>query len=205
LESFNLIVNGLLDLLVPLKKLRVRQRDCPWLSDVSLTRACRLRDIAHRKALKSGSSSDWSSYRSLRNKANSMLRSAKAKYFENLSSSLKSNPGKFWRHFQSLSRSSKPSNDIQLSVTADVFNKYFLSIAHKTVANVKSDVPACEFLEKFLENTPVPPMQFSRVDVETVSSLVANLDVHKTTGADGLSPQFVRASPFYGKVNYCFD
>ena len=98
LESFNLIVNGLLDLLVPLKKLRVRQRDCPWLSDVSLTRARRLHDIAHRKALKSGSSSDWSSYRSLRNKANSMLRSAKANYFENLSSSLKSNPGKFWRH-----------------------------------------------------------------------------------------------------------
>ena len=32
LECFNLIMNGLLDLLVPLKKLRVRQRDCPWLA-----------------------------------------------------------------------------------------------------------------------------------------------------------------------------
>jgi len=91
-----------------------------------------------------------------------------------------------------------------------VFNKHFLLIAHKTVANVRSDVPACEFLEKFLENTPVPPMQFSRVDVETVSSLVANLDVHKATGADGFSLRFVRASPFMARlitvlINQCIE
>ena len=42
-------------------------------------------------------------------------------------------------------------------------------------------------------------MQFSHVDVETVSSLVENLDVHKATGADGLSPRFVRASPFMAR------
>jgi len=51
-----------------------------------------------------------------------------------------------------------------------VFNEYFLSIPHKTIANVTSSMPACEFLEKFLGNKPVPPMQFSRVDVEIVSS-----------------------------------
>ena len=38
-ECFNLIINGLLDLLVPLKKLRVRQKHCPWLFSPSLTRA----------------------------------------------------------------------------------------------------------------------------------------------------------------------
>ena len=38
-ECFNLIINGLLDLLVPLKKLRVRQKDFPWLFSPSLTRA----------------------------------------------------------------------------------------------------------------------------------------------------------------------
>ena len=39
-------------------------------------------DVAHRKALKSGSASDWSSYRQLRNKVNAMLRSVKAEYFQ---------------------------------------------------------------------------------------------------------------------------
>ena len=93
---------GLLDLLVPLKKLRVRQQEYPWLSNGSLASARRLRDIAHRRALKSGSASDWSSYRALHNKVNAMLKSAKAAYFYDLSSSLKSKSGKFWRHFQSL-------------------------------------------------------------------------------------------------------
>ena len=99
-ECFNLIINGLLDLLVPLKNLRVRQRDCPWLSNASLTNARRLHDIVHRKALKSGCLLDWSSYRSLRNKVNSMLRSAKAKYFENLSSSLLPSFGDIFDHCQ---------------------------------------------------------------------------------------------------------
>ena len=47
LTVWNVSVNGLLDLLVPLKKLRARQRDCPWLSNTSLTKACCLRDVAH--------------------------------------------------------------------------------------------------------------------------------------------------------------
>ena len=62
LECFNLIVNRLLDLLVPFTKLRVCQQDCPWLSSASLTKACRLCDIAHCKALRSGSASGWSLY-----------------------------------------------------------------------------------------------------------------------------------------------
>ena len=50
LECFNLIMTGLLDLLVPLKKLRVRQQECPWLSNGSLASSCCTRDIAHYKA-----------------------------------------------------------------------------------------------------------------------------------------------------------
>ena len=129
LECFNPIVNRLLEF----TKLRVRQQDCPWLSSASLTKACRLCDIAHCKALRSGSASDWSLYRSLHDKANFMLRSAKVRHFSDLSSSLGSNPGKFWRHFQSLSKCSKPHSDIQFSATADTFNKHFLSIPHRTI------------------------------------------------------------------------
>ena len=122
-----------------------------------------------------------------------MLRSAKAKYFENLSFSLRSTPAKFWRFFQSLSRRCKSFNGIQLTATTDTI---FYQFHNKTIANVTSSVPTCEFLEKSLEIRPVPPMQFSRVDVEMVSSVVANLNVHKATGADGVSARFVKVSPF---------
>ena len=146
LECFNLIMNGLLDLLVPLKKLRVRQRDCPWLSSGSIAKARHLQDVAHRKAVESGSAADWSYYKSLRNKANSMLRSAKATYFKDLASSLRDKPSKFWRHFQSLSRRSGSVGGNLLSVTADAFNNHFLSIPFKTVATVPSGtIPVTEY------------------------------------------------------------
>ena len=37
----------------------------------------------------------------------------------------------------------------------------------------------------------VPPMKFPCVDVETVTSLVTSLGVHKATGVDGLSVRFL--------------
>ena len=39
-------------------------------------------------------------------------------------------------------------------------------------------------------------MQFDFVDVNTISSLVVDLDVHKAAGADGLSPRMLKASPY---------
>ena len=46
-ECFNEIVLGLLDILLPLKKLRVHHQSLPWLSSASLTQARCLCDIAH--------------------------------------------------------------------------------------------------------------------------------------------------------------
>ena len=182
LECFNLIFNGLLDLLT---SLRVHQQHCPWLPSISLTKACHLCDIAHHKALRSGSVSDWSSYRSLCNKVNCILKQD-ILHFSDLSTSLRGNLGKFWRHFQSLSKFSKPHSDIQFSNTADTFNKHFLSIPYRTIADVTSTVPATEFMERFFDNRVVPSMQFAYVDIEIVSSIVNNLDIHKAMGADGL-------------------
>ena len=192
-------------LLVPLKKLRVCQRECPWLSNSSLAKARRLHDVAHRRALKSGSASDWLSYRHLRNKVNSMLRSAKAAYFDELASSLKSKPGKFWKHFQSLSKHSKSICNSQFSAMADTFNDYFLSIPYKTVANVTSTVPATEYMDKLYDQA-TPSLEFVPVDVESVSSLISSLHIQKASGVDGLSAWSIRASPYmHGEACYCFD
>ena len=47
------------------------------------------------RALKSGSASDWLSYKTLCNKVNVMLQSAKAAYFQDVSSSLKISQANF--------------------------------------------------------------------------------------------------------------
>ncbi|MCY3928858.1 MAG: hypothetical protein OXG81_11355 [Acidobacteria bacterium] len=159
--------------------------------------------------MKSGSASDWLSYRHLRNKVNSMLRSAKAAYFDELGSSLKSKPGKFWRHFQSLSKHSKSICNSQFSATADAFNDYFLSIPYKTVANVTSTVPATEYMDKLYDRA-TPSLEFVPVDVESVSSLISSLHIQKASGVDGLSARFIRASPYMVRlvtvlINKCIE
>ena len=40
----------------------------------------------------------------------------------------------------------------------------------------------------------MPTLKFVHVN-ETVSSIIASLDTHKATGADGLPARFIRASP----------
>ena len=210
LECFNLIMNELLDCLVPLKTLRVKRQDFPWLLSSSLTRACQLRDIAHCRALKSGSATDWSSYRALCNKTTCMLRSAKTAYFNGLVSSLSSKPSKFWRHFQCLSGHSKTTKSTQILATANDFNNHFLAIPHKTVVNVTSTVPATVFVEKIFKGKSVLSLMFAHVDAEIVSSVVTSLDLHKATGSDGLSAWFIRASPYMVRLipvllNKCID
>ena len=176
LEFFNLIMNGLLDLLLPLKKLGVHLWECPWLSNGSFVKAHRLRDVAHHGTLKSGSASDWSSYRIFHNKVNSMLWSAKSEYFGGLAASFRSTSSKFWRHFQCLSKQTKSVCDVQFSATADAFNDYFLSVPLKTVANVASAVSPSEYMAGICDGV-IPTLEFVPVDVEAVSSFISALHI----------------------------
>ena len=72
-----------------------------------------------------------------------------------------------------------------------------MSIVHRTIAGVNNVVPATEFVEKLFNDGSVPPMNFSCVDVETVTLLVTSLSVH---GVDGLSVGFLKASPHMDSV-----
>ena len=46
----------------------------------------------------------------------------------------------------------------------------------------------------FLNKHVVVTEWITRVDNETLSPIIPNLDIHKATGADGLPAQFIRAS-----------
>ena len=51
-------------------------------------------------------------------------------------------------------------------------------------------------MAEFFDNRVVPPLQFDFVDVNTISSLVVDLDVHKAVEADSFSPRLLKASPY---------
>ena len=93
--------------------------------------------------------------------------------------------------------------------TADAFNDYFLSIRLKIVANVTSTIPASEYMDVFCDRV-IPTLEFAPVDVESVSALVSALHIQKASGADGLSAQFIRASPCMARlvtvlINKCIE
>ena len=116
------------------------------------------------------------------------------KYFKNLSFSLTVRV--ILANSQSLSKSCKPANGIQLTVIADEFNEYFLSIPHNTITNVTSNVYQLVSLWRNSFKIDLC-LLCSFVDVEIVSSI----DVHKATGVNSVSPRFVRASPFMVRLN----
>jgi len=56
----------------------------------------------------------------------------------------------------------------------------------------------------------IPTLEFVPVDVESVSALISALHVQKASGADGLSAQFIRASPCMARlvtvlINKCIE
>ena len=75
-EAFTLVVQHFLDVLLPVKKLRVKHCNNPWSSDGAIAAARRRRDWLHHKALRSANPADWSAYRHCRNKVTAMTRSA---------------------------------------------------------------------------------------------------------------------------------
>ena len=91
----------------------------------------------------------------------------------------------------------------------DAFNDYFLSIPLKTVANVTSTIPASVYMGGLCSGV-IPTFGFVPVDIESVSTLVSGLCIQKASGADGLSAQFIRASPCMARlvtvlINKCIE
>ena len=99
MECFTFVLQELMDLLIPLHKIRIKQHTSPWAADSAVTTARCKRDKAHRQALKYGDPLLWQEYRSAHNKANKLLRKAKYSYLSQLTSSTSGNFGKFWSHF----------------------------------------------------------------------------------------------------------
>ena len=130
-KAFTLVMRHILDIMIPLKKMRIKRTCSPWSHDADITAVRHQRDWLHRKALKSGTSGDWARYRKCRNKVTALTRSAKQQYLSTLASNLSNDSHKFWRNFKHLSARQKVQGGA-LDVDVESINQHFLTIAHKT-------------------------------------------------------------------------
>ena len=163
-EAFTLVMRHILDIMIPLKKMRVKQTCSPWIHDADITVVRHQRDWLHRKALKSGIPEDWARYRKCRNKVMTLIRSAKQQYLSTLASNLSNDSRKCWRNFKHLLARRKVQGGT-FDVDVESINQHFLTIAHKTTG----DLP---FLStsplSYISVSDVPAMMLAEVDVGEV-------------------------------------
>ena len=94
-ECFTAILQGLMDLLIPLHRIRVKQRVTPWAATINVISARRARDGLHHQALRTGDPNIWQQYWCAHNKANKLLRNAKHNYLSQLALSTQGGSKKF--------------------------------------------------------------------------------------------------------------
>ena len=183
-ECFTTVLQGLSDALLPLRRIRIKQHTNPWAATSSVLAARRHRDKLYRRALLSGTPTDWQLFRHARNRVNHLLRSAKSQYLTDLCESSKGSSKQFWSLFRCLSTKSTKSNYNNDAFTADDINDYFLSVPFNTVQSVPSTSlsPLSYLLDRSEAN-----FQMFTVDVDEVVSILTSLDSARATGCDELS------------------
>ena len=175
---------------VPHKRVTIR-KSLPWLTH-ALSLLFKKRDRLHHRAKTLNSPAAWLSYRKARNRAVSAIRSAKKKFFSNLSSLVKT-PKEFWSAYHSLlpNRQRIPAMLSNGSITAE-------STASKC------DLLNCHFAEVFSDsspdlsfNSPVPnpsPPELSNISCsrDEVLHLLSSIPRKTSSGPDGISSAMLR-------------
>ena len=131
LSNWYLIFNDVLDKHAPLitpKRVKMEKQAPWWNSEINSARI--IRNNALKKARKSGSAEDWSSYKSARNCVYYLIRKAKSAYFRNTLNQKNLNPKDYWNHLKLLTgRKVNIVPTIQCHLNIVI---WFLGIGYKT-------------------------------------------------------------------------
>ena len=129
-------------------KILTTRKSLPWIT-YHLQLQLRKRDKAYNKAKRTNSTTDWATYRRLRNKGVSMLRSVKQTFLKNLSTNFQSLK-QFWSVYHSLSINHQRIPPLLTNCShtvespyakANMLNSYFIS-NFSTNSNLPSSMPS---------------------------------------------------------------
>ena len=98
-SNFTKVLKSLIDKSIPRKTIVIRPSDKPFMNN-AIKRKMRQRNRVHYKAKVTQSNYQWSKYRTLRNEVIDMVRKAKNKYKQKITSQIHDKsipPGKWWR------------------------------------------------------------------------------------------------------------
>ena len=200
------LFKNVVDIHAPIKRRSLRNNNLPWI-DLSIQRQIRVRNRLYKLFRRLPTNENWIAYKSQRNKVTALKRRA-VKDFCIVAASNSSNnsSGLFWKRMRPLLPNTKltdNSNTIHLieggAFVPDpsaLFNKYFTTpsidecllqlsvddfMNHPSVLTIKNSAQKLDF-------------SFEPVSISRVAESLANLNIRKSAGPDGLSPKLLKLS-----------
>ena len=187
----------------PLVNKKVRGQCCPWLTS-DLKKLMNERDYYLKKARRSGSEIDWSTYRRLRNQIVNKIKFVKGKYHQNLLHEKVSDPKSFWKVIKTIFPSKKgtaklpdavkDTNGIILDKVklAEKFNCFFSTVVENLTGRTSSSSTEPLSTAKFTDKTFV----LNTVSQAFVQKKLEKMKAKKATGLDNIPVCLVKDSAY---------
>ena len=191
------IIKKHLDVMCPLKYIRVRTDSPPWINQ-DVIELINDRNISYRKARTSGCLDDLRNARLLRNRTNVFIRNSKASYIKETLNRHKNDPKKFWRTLnETLLKGKSDCSHITfdrgdgqytgISEASEYINNHFANIGSRLYNQFKDSVSIDSFSE--LYNLPTADDE-TELTVENILSAVRSINIHKSSGIEFM-PTFI--------------
>ena len=185
----------------------VKGRPCKWLTR-ELKMEMNNRDRQLRKARKSNSENNWSSYERLRNRCNTLIRKGKSSYHQNLLTENETNPRQFWNAIKKIyptkpkPMGSVTTNKKDSESTVSRFSYFF----ETTIKEIKeATFPLINFAWKSRDdkcdhiNNHFVMRYVAKIFIE-----LRNLKRQKATGIDNLPPGLLKDCAMYIATPPCY-
>ena len=209
-NNFRHLFLSVLDNVAPIKQIRLKQRSEPWI-DNEILEAIEERDKAFKLYVKNKNVDNFNYFKSLRNKVQDLVKSAKSNYFSSVIEENKHDSKSLWKTLKNLGLPSKKASNIsncnislnvdgnvcfeKMSI-AETFNRYFTTIACKLVdklpksTGLYGEIFVTNFYSKF--GVRLNCFSFSLMTEGKILKYLNSLSPNKATGLDGLPSRFIK-------------
>jgi hypothetical protein len=175
-------VTDIINKYVP-KKVLSNRHSPPWI-DGDVVHLANKKEVARKRAKKSGKLTDWDKYKELNNRVKNLVNSKHKSYLNHCFDNLNTHPKKFWGLVSHKSKKGslpeemfyENKNSTDTETKADMFNQFFFSQFNFST-HVEPDVPV-------FTNLNLYHITITYMDVINV---LQKLDINKAYGPDGLA------------------
>ena len=199
-EIFTKKLTLILDEMAPIKKYQVCPKYAPWLSN-GTKELINDRNLAHKRAAKSGNEDDWKEFKRIRNRVNSILRKEKSSWQSKRLESCTSTSDtwrtvKNWLGWTTGGPPSKLVIDGELKtkpkVLADGMNSFFVN----KVKDLRAKIPACrknpfERLKKLMQKRTCH-FQLQSVHPDVISKIIKSMKSSRSCGSDNIDSYIIK-------------